>query len=152
MKVYLVRHGQALSSQESPDRALSETGRSEVARVADILEQMNATVDHMVHSGKTRAQQTAEILAQSVLYEVELESAPDMNPNDPVDPWVEKLSEMTEDTMLVGHMPFMGKLLSRLVVGPEDSDVFRFAAGAVVCLERSEKGTWAVIAAVAPSI
>ena len=86
MRIYLARHGDALSKQQNPERPLSEKGRKQVSHVADVLKQIGASVDRMVHSGKPRALQTAEILAQSVMREPELESAGDMNPMDPVEP------------------------------------------------------------------
>jgi phosphohistidine phosphatase len=77
--------------------------------------------------------------------EVEMETAPDMNPNDPVESWVERIEGFEQDAMLVGHMPFLGKLASRLVTGKEDSNVVFFHSGAVVCLERTEEGQWGII-------
>jgi phosphohistidine phosphatase len=150
MRIYLARHGDTKSKQEDPDRSLSETGRKDVSRVADILEQTGAGVDLLYHSGKTRARQTAEILAQSVLWEPELKMAPDLGPLDPVGPWVEKIAALEKDTMLVGHLPFLGKLASRLITGSEDAGVIRFTAGAVACLERTEDGGWTVLAVTVP--
>jgi phosphohistidine phosphatase len=152
MRIYLARHGDALSKQENPERPLSETGRKEVAHVADILEQIGAGVDQIVHSDKPRTRQTAEILAQSVLWEAELETAPDMNPNDPVEPWVEKLADLTEDTMLVGHLPFLGRLATRLILGGDESAVIKFPSGTVACLERTDEGRWLVVAVITPGL
>jgi phosphohistidine phosphatase len=152
MRLYLARHGDALSKDQDPERPLSETGRKQVAHVADVLEQIGAGVDRVVHSGKPRAQQSAEILAQSVMWEPELESIADMNPGDPVEPWVERVASLDTDTMLVGHLPFLAKLASRLVTGNEDAGVVSFPAGTVVCLERSADGDWQVAAVVPPTL
>jgi phosphohistidine phosphatase len=46
--------------------------------------------------------------------------------------------------MLVGHLPFMGKLVARLVAGDERKPVAAFVPGTVVCLEQGETGHWAV--------
>jgi phosphohistidine phosphatase len=152
MRIYLARHGDALSKHQDPERPLSEKGRIQVAQVADVLGQIGAKVDRMLHSGKPRAQQTAEILAQSLMREVTLESADDMNPSDPVQPWVDRISDFKQDTMLVGHLPFLGKLASRLVKGSEDDGVVAFPAGTVVALERSDEGRWYVVAMVPPAL
>jgi phosphohistidine phosphatase len=152
MRIYLARHGDAVSKQQDPDRPLSENGRKQVSHVADLLEQIGAGVDRMIHSGKLRARQTAEILSQSVMWDVELETTDDMNPSDPVGPWVDRISAFKEDTMLVGHLPFLGKLASRLVHGSEDAGVVAFPAGAVVCLEKSDEGGWYVVAMVPPTL
>jgi len=150
MRIYLARHGLAKSKSEDPEQGLSDTGRKDVARVADILEQTGASVDHLYHSGKARARQTAEILAQSVLWEPELKTASDLNPMDPVAPWVDKIKSFEKDTMLVGHMPFVGKLFSRLVAGSEDLDLVQFTPGTIACLERIEDGGWMVVSVTIP--
>ncbi len=150
MRIYLARHGLAKSKSEDPEQGLSDIGRKDVARVADMLEQTGASVDHLYHSGKARARQTAEILAQSVLWEPELKTAGDLNPMDPVEQWVEKIESFEKDTMLVGHLPFMSKLFSRLVTGSENLDLVQFAPGTVACLERLEKGSWTVVAVTVP--
>jgi phosphohistidine phosphatase len=141
-----------MSKEESPERPLSDTGRREVSQVAELLGQMGVAVDRIVHSGKPRAKQTAEILAHTVLPRIELETAADLNPNDPVGPWVERVSRLNDDTMLVGHLPFMGKLASTLVAGPQGPNVVAFHAGSVACLERSDGGTWTIIAVVNPPL
>ena len=152
MRVYLARHGEALPVRRDPEKSLSDYGRKQVSRVAGVLEQMGARVDRVIHSGKTRALQTAEILAQSVMKEVELETSNDMNPTDPVEPWVERLSAFDQDTMLVGHLPFLGELTSRLVGEGEAAGGVSFPAGTVVCLERSDSGGWHVVATVPPTL
>ncbi len=45
-----------------------------------------------------------------------------------------------EDTILVGHLPLMSKLTSRLVAGDEEETVVHFKPGAVACLERGKNG------------
>jgi phosphohistidine phosphatase len=152
MRIYLARHGDALSTQQDPERPLSDEGRKQIAHVAAMLEQMGATVDRVVHSGKPRALQTAEILARSVMHEPKLESAGDLNPMDPVEPWVERAATLDTDTMLVGHLPFIARLASRLVTGTEDTAVVSFPAGTVVCLEHSKESGWYVIAMIPPAL
>jgi phosphohistidine phosphatase len=152
MRIYLARHGEALTVQRDPEKGLSDNGRKQVSHVAGILKQIGANVDRVIHSGKTRALQTAEILAQSVMREVELETASDMNPTDPVEPWVVRLSALDQDTMLVGHLPFMSNLVSRLVSGDDVSGLVAFPAGTVVCLERSDISGWHVAAMVPPTL
>ena len=66
MRLYLVQHGEALPKQVDPERPLSERGRSDVARVADFLKGAGIRVTRVAHSGKTRARQTAELLASFV--------------------------------------------------------------------------------------
>ena len=45
-----------------------------------------------------------------------------------------------DGTMFVGHLPQLGKLVSYLVVGDENSDIVKFTNAAVVCIEQDESG------------
>lgn len=152
MRIYLARHGDALPVTGDPERSLSETGRKQVAHVSAVLQQIGAGVDRMIHSGKPRAQQTAEILAQSVMRVPELERAGDLNPMDPVEPWAERALELEQDTMLVGHLPFMSRLVTRLVTGAPDPELVAFVPGTVACLERTSEGKWLIVTVVCPGL
>ena len=65
MHVYLVQHGKAKSAEEDPNRGLSDEGRNEVQRVAEFLSELRITVSLIQHSGKTRAEETAHLLARA---------------------------------------------------------------------------------------
>ena len=66
MNLYLVQHGKAVAKEVDPDRSLTGQGRVEVKKVAAFIERLNLTVGWVWHSGKTRAAQTARILAEVV--------------------------------------------------------------------------------------
>ena len=65
MRLYLVQHGDAVPERLDPERPLSAAGRREVEAVARLLAGAGARVAHVVHSGKLRAQQTAELLVSA---------------------------------------------------------------------------------------
>ena len=67
MRLYLVQHGQAKSEELDPQRGLTEQGVQDVERLAAFLKPLSLAVQVVWHSGKTRAAQTAEILAPSDL-------------------------------------------------------------------------------------
>ncbi len=151
MRVYLVQHGEAKSKEEDPERHLTERGIEEVRRIARFLANANIRVPEILHSGKTRAKQTAEILAK----ELKPREVREVEALDPLaDPrtWAERLSEYSEDVMLVGHLPHLSKLASLLIVGEEDREIVRFTMGGVVCLERDEGGKWCVLWVVRPDL
>jgi phosphohistidine phosphatase len=54
--------------------------------------------------------------------------------------------------MLVGHLPFMGKLVARLVGADEGKPVATFVPGTVVCLERDEANHWTIAWMVRPAL
>jgi len=44
--------------------------------------------------------------------------------------------------MIVGHLPFLGRLAALLLTGNADNDVVAFQFGCVVCLKREGPGKW----------
>ena len=45
-----------------------------------------------------------------------------------------------DDTMYVGHLPHLGKLVSYLAAGDENAGVVNFVNGGVVCIEKDGTG------------
>ena len=152
MRLYLVQHGDAVPEQLDPERPLSAAGRREVGAVARLLASKGTRAARVAHSGKLRAQQTAELLAAALAPDTVSETMTGLNPNDPVEPVARTISDWTSDVMLVGHLPFMGKLVGRLVAGDERKPVAAFVPGTVVCLERGEVGHWAITWMVRPEL
>lgn len=144
MRVYLVRHGKALSKEQDPQRFLSPLGRQEVRSVAIHLSSTGLEVAQIRHSGKERARQTAELLAAGVRHK-EVIACDGLSPNDPVDDICRELSTSTADLMIVGHLPFMSRLASRLLGADEGADMVHFSDGAVLSLERTPEGRWAIL-------
>ena len=143
MQLYLVQHGEALSKDIGPDRALSEAGQKEVQRVASFLAG-KVRVARILHSGKTRARQTAEMLAAAVVPDREVQQFGGLSPNDPVEPFVQHVEEWSEDLLVVGHLPFMAKLVARLAAGFEERSIVAYRPGSIVCLESGEGSDWQV--------
>lgn len=86
-------------------------------------------------SGKLRARQTAEIAAARLAPGVAIETVRGLNPNDAVEPWVEIVNGGSADTLLVGHMPFLGRLVARLLASGVPACV-TFTPGSLACLQR----------------
>ena len=113
MKIYCVRHGEAESADSHPDRPLTEQGRQEVERLAGYLQQRGIAVGQVMHSTQRRASQTAEIFAQALSAPVT--QCPSILEEDAsVEDLMAQIPSWTDDTMLVGHLPFMPKLVSGL--------------------------------------
>ncbi len=144
MHLYLVQHGEAKSKEQDPQRHLTEKGLRDVQKAADFVKALALTTDAIWHSGKTRAAQTAEILASAIAVSQGVLQREGLAPNDPIALIAKELSSLDEDVMIVGHMPFLGKLASALVAGDESADIIAFQQGGVVCLERDEDNIWRV--------
>ena len=143
MNLYLVQHGEARSETEDPERSLTDVGRDEVGRVARAAARIGISPLCIFHSGKTRACQTAEVMAETLSPPRGVEERKGLGPNDTVLPWREHLETTAEDLMIVSHLPFLDRLSSLLLSGNEGKGIIRFRYGAVVCLERTN-GSWRV--------
>ena len=152
MRLYLVQHGDALPADVDPARPLSTAGRGEVERVAAFMEAAGERVEQVWHSGKLRAEQTAEVLAATVAPGVPPEARAGLDPNDPVEPLAAEAVKWTRATMLVGHLPFMARLADRLVTGQEDTGLVAFRPGSVLCLERSDEDHWTIVWMIRPEL
>lgn len=144
MKVYLVRHGEAVSSQFDPKRPLSQQGLADVQKVASFVKPLKICVEYIRHSGKLRAAQTAEKLAESILVEKDCSAHKDLGPNDDVTIIADELEASDTDLMIVGHLPFMAYLASLLVAGRQTANIIAFDAGSIACLNRSDPGQWQI--------
>lgn len=144
MRLYLVQHGDALPKELDPQRSLSDQGRAEVQRLAGFLQGW-IRVARILHSGKTRARQTAELLAAQLAPDIPLQAAAGLDPLDPVEPFARQIADWTDDTLVAGHQPFLGKLVARLVTGAEEPAIVAYEPGALVCLERSAAQRWSLL-------
>ncbi len=149
MEVYLVQHGDAKLEEEDPERPLSDKGKEETERVAEALGKVGIRAKHIMHSGKLRAKQTAEIFAKHV-GPSEVRDMLGLKPMD--NPLVAKtfLESAREPVMLVGHLPHMGKLTSLLITQNPEQETVKFRMGGVVCLEKGDK--WLLKWALTPEI
>lgn len=145
MKLYLVQHGEAKAETEDPERSLTRRGEEEVQRVSHVAPRLNISPSKVLHSGKTRARQTAELIAKGLnVSGSSIQAAEGLNPNDDVQPWAERIEKESKDFMIVGHLPFLEKLASFLLSGNENARLVLFRYGAIVCLEQKEDKGWAV--------
>lgn len=153
MRLYLVQHGEARPEAEDPARPLTEKGRQDVERVARFaIAHADARPRRIVHSGRLRARQTAEVWAR-FLPEARLEEQDGLGPNDDPAVWAKRLGDETEDLLLVGHLPHLRRLAALLLCGDPDREGIAFRMAGVVCLERDERtGGWTLRWSVPPDL
>ncbi len=148
MKLYLIRHGQYVPIDVSMTCPLSFDGEADIKRLATHLSRIRVKVPHIFHSSKTRARQTAEILAAQ-LQNDSCALLDGLEPDAPIEPIINKISTCTEDIMLVGHLPFIGKLTSQLLVSDHSFNLVDYQPGTAVCLAH-EGGQWHIKWALTP--
>ncbi len=150
MALFLVQHGLSLSKDEDPDRGLSGKGKEQTALIAGVAKNYSITVKRIVHSGKKRAVQTATVLQESLLPDNSIEEIKGINPKDDVRLFAESISNR-DNLMVVGHMPFMEKLVSYLTTGSETNKIYKFQNSGIICLDQ-EDGKWFIKWTLNPNI
>lgn len=149
--VYFVRHGEAVSKDEDPARPLTQAGRLAVERIAGWAAAADIRPDEIAHSGKLRAEQTAEILADYLMPTKGSTMRRGLGPDDDVRPLAGSLAAADRTLMIVGHLPFLERLVSQLVFGNADRPIVQFeAAGLVALLFRD--GLWMITCVVDPEL
>jgi len=136
MAIYLVQHGHSLPKETDPERGLSEQGFAEVQLIADRARDHNILVSQVIHSGKKRASQTAYIFAQALQPEGGISERIGLQPMDDVKTIADSL-DTANNQMLVGHLPFMEKLVSFLITGSAEKPIIKFQNGGIICLDQS---------------
>ena len=111
MALYLIQHGKSLPKDQDPDQGLSEDGTTESERIASIAQNYGVSVSQIRHSVKTRARQTAEILARALKPQNDIREISGIKPMDDVAACAAKI-DPDENVMLVGHLPFMERITS----------------------------------------
>jgi phosphohistidine phosphatase len=155
MKLYLVRHATPKPKEEDPEKSLSDIGKHEIETTAGFAAGHGMKGVHKIfHSGKTRAQQTAEILAKYVGSENGVEASDGLKPLDSPSTWKKRLESNTYDgdIALVGHLPYMANLASLLLCNDPEGGFIEFQAAAIACLEMDDDGKWSLEWVISPGI
>jgi phosphohistidine phosphatase len=143
MEIFLVRHGQAVTAPDEPRHPLSQDGIDSVGRIAAWAQEAGVRVRQIRHSGKLRAEQTAQILAEHLKPPGGSRSVSGLGPHDDVTSVGRMAADELANSMWVGHLPFLGRLAAFLVTGDPEIQLVRFCAAGIVCLQE-EQGNWLV--------
>jgi len=137
MALFLVQHGKSLPKEKDPDQGLSREGLEETQRLAALAAENYVQVMRIIHSGKKRALQTAEIFVKTLEPEAGMTKGAGLAPLDDVAAFAATLNN-EENIMVVGHLPFMERLASLLLAGSTEKPVIRFQNSCIVCLDTED--------------
>jgi phosphohistidine phosphatase len=146
MHVYLVRHGKASKDTSIPtdaERPLTKRGRADVDAIARFLGGANVEVHQIRHSGLLRARETADIFGHYLNPPGGVIPVSGLHYADPVDEWARDLRLETQPVMLVGHNPFMERLVAAMLMSHQGSTPVWFGTSSTACLDYIE-GAWSV--------
>jgi phosphohistidine phosphatase len=144
MFVFLVQHADAKREEEDPARPLSEKGLKDITKIASYASLLNISVDKIFHSTKLRAKQTADVLFENLKPLKGTTEIDGLSPMDDPGIWAERLKDLQNNVMLVGHLPHMARLASLLLTGNSDKNIVSFRMAGIVCLKRDENSAWSL--------
>lgn len=134
MALFLVQHGKSQPKDKDPDQGLSTAGFEETRNMAALVADNNVNVMRIIHSGKKRALQTAEIFLKALEPAAGITKGAGLAPLDDVAVFASTIKS-EDNIMVVGHLPFMERLVSYLVAGEPENPVIRFQNSGIICLD-----------------
>ncbi len=134
MAIFLAQHGISAPKGLDPEKSISDLGIEETNRIAPVAKGYGIPVAKIFHSGKERARQTALIYQKALGLKVPMEAISGINPLDDVRAFAARIDPVA-NWMVVGHMPFMERLVSYLTTGSEEIRVYQFQNSGIVCLD-----------------
>lgn len=121
MRIYLLRHAEAEEASETgrdADRRLTDSGRKRSREMGRALAALEPALAAVLVSPLVRARETAGPVAEACGFGGELTETRALLPGaDPDEVLGELARAGAESSLLVGHMPHLGRLLGRLLAG-----------------------------------
>lgn len=118
-------------------RELTPKGIRSIQQLASALPSKAFThLRSIQHSGLVRAQETAEVFAQAMGWQLPILRCNGLRPEDSPMQLLSLIAELKDDTLLVGHNPHLTLLTSLLLAGQHTAHAIRFKKAGLLCLER----------------
>jgi len=125
MNLYLLRHGIAVDPSKSgggrdAERPLLPKGRRRLRQIARAMGALKIRFDLILSSPYVRARQTAEIVAKSLKRRKQLKFSDELIPGGNPKLLIQQLNDLQpgpENVLLVGHEPYLSKLIALLASG-----------------------------------
>jgi len=152
MKLYFLRHAEALDGADDAARPLSPRGKKEAREVARFLKQAGIEFDAAFTSPLVRAKQTAEVVLD-VCGSTKLDVTSALLNEASEATFAEWLKGIPEakHVCLVGHAPTLAERVRRLL-GVEAPETFKMPKGGLACLETENRRTAALKFFITPKV
>ena len=144
MVLYLVRHGEAVSLEETAskndaDRNLTIEGKEKLYQFSRTFKSIGIQSDLIITSPYKRAYETASIFLEAMEVTPKLEECEFLKPGEEVDALINHLHKRKDlnSILIVGHEPYLGNLASTLISGKSSLNI-RFKKGGICKIEISE--------------
>lgn len=142
MNLYILRHGIAIERgspefENDSERPLTPEGERQLYKTSRALKKMKLDFDLVLSSPFARARQTAEIVADELKLKRRLKFSDELQPDGSAKKLFRQLHDLKpapENILLVGHEPYLSRLISLLVSGDENTAI-DFKKGGLCKLE-----------------
>jgi len=142
MNIFILRHGIAVEPgthgfENDADRPLIPKGERRLRSTAAAMKKLELSFDLILSSPFVRAKQTAEIVATELKLKKRIEFFEGLVPGGNPRALIHALNELKpapENVLLVGHEPYLSRLISLLVSGHADA-VIEMKKGGLCKLE-----------------
>jgi len=151
MRLYLVRHCEAVHPLQDPARPLSDRGREQARRLAAWMPRTVGVVDEILHSGVPRARETAELLAAAIHPLKGVRQAPGLCPDDAPRDIADLLRHLDGSRVVVTHLPLVARVAGLLIGARAATDPLTFHTGSCAAL-LGEVDAWTVDWLVHPDV
>lgn len=136
-----MRHGAANHPAVDPLVGLSDIGQLQTQHIAELLQKRCIEVEEFWFSPKTRAQQTAGIIMESVKYNHK-HLKHDIVPDGHFQKVAGHINDLNKDIFIVSHLPFIPNLVNHLVSGMHVKvNMYTVSNSSLHILEKIDK-TW----------
>ena len=141
MKLYFLRHADALEGTDDAARPLSPHGRKEALEVGRFLKRAGIEFDAAYSSPLVRAKETAEIVLDACGSTKLNLTAALLNETSEAkfEEWLKGIPDATH-VCLVGHAPSLADRVRQLL-GIKATDALKLPKGALACLETENRRT-----------
>ena len=143
MNLYLLRHGIAAEPgtpgyENDSERPLIPKGERRLRSATSAMKKLDLSFDLILSSPFVRARQTAEIVAGELKLKKRIEFFDGLVPGGNPRALIHALNELKpapENVLLVGHEPYLSRLISLLVSGGMDVAAIEMKKGGLCKLE-----------------
>jgi phosphohistidine phosphatase len=130
MNLFILRHGIAVEHgaagyENDDERPLTSKGERKVWMIAEAMKALEISFDSILSSPLVRTRETAEIVAEALKSRKRLELTETLEPQESAKPLIEYLNDQgaVDNVLLVGHEPFLSRLISLLISGNPGASV-----------------------------
>ncbi len=155
MRLYFVRHADALAGADDAARPLSPRGWKQARRLGRFMEEAGVVFDAAYSSPLVRATETAEAImnccgAVTPSQLKKIEALTNDATQKRFEAWLRALPDL-EHVLLVGHAPTLAERV-RALLGMEEEGTLTMPKGAVACVETEDQRTGALKFLVTPKL